>query len=82
MKSPQCVEALIYKGADPDLSIKLSDPEFPDDESRQKSLDTKALDYAVGEKKKASPQDVVLYEEIIDIFKRFKRNQIKIQTRS
>jgi len=49
MKSPECVEVLIYKGADPELSIKLSDPEFPEDESRQKSLDTKALDYAIGE---------------------------------
>jgi len=72
MKSPECVEVLLYKGANPELSIKLSDPDFPEDESRQKSLDTKALDYAIGEKKKASPQDIVLYEDIIDILDEIK----------
>jgi len=66
MKSPDCVDVLIHKGADPELSIKLFDAEG------EKSLETRALDYAIGEKEKASAEDALIYLDIIDILSEIK----------
>jgi len=70
LKNPECVDILVYAGADPELSFKVWDPDYPDDESKQKSLNTNALAYAMGEKKKAvDSTDIGIYETIIKIIK-------------
>jgi len=54
MKSADCVDVLILKGAKLGLSIKMLDPDHPGDETKHKSLHTNALEYAYGEQKKSS----------------------------
>jgi len=64
MKSVDCVDVLVLQEADPSLSIKIQE------KNGEKSLNTSALDYAVGEKKKAASQtDKEIYEDIIQILK-------------
>jgi hypothetical protein len=63
-KSPDCVDVLVTYGADITLSIKIQDEET----DTERSLNTNALQYATGERDKASSaQDKVLYEDIIAI---------------
>jgi len=72
MKSPDCVDVLITAVAKLGLSIKMLDSNFPGDETKHKSLHTNALDYAIGEQKKAAAQDVEVYADIIEILKEAK----------
>jgi len=63
-RSPDCVDVLVTYGADHTLSLKIQDDETDTD----RSLSTNALQYATGEKNKASSaEDKVLYEDIIAI---------------
>jgi len=64
MKSPDCVDILILNGADPTLSLKILEKN-----GEERSLNTNALEYATGEKKKASGEDKINYEDIILILK-------------
>jgi len=64
MKSPDCVDILILNGADPSLSLKIQEKN-----GEERSLNTNALEYATGEKKKASGEDKINYEDIILIIK-------------
>jgi len=59
MKSPDCVDMLIMHGADPSFSLKIQES------TGERSLNTNALEYATGEKKKASGHDKENYEDII-----------------
>lgn len=63
MKSIDCIDVLILYNADPSLSIKLQEKDG------ERSLDINALEYAIGEKKKAVGKDKDLYQDIIDILK-------------
>lgn len=75
MKSPDCVDILIMHGADPSLSLKIQES------TGERSLNTNALEYATGEKKKASGHDKENYEDIILILTA-KLNGIEIDPNS